>query len=385
MSLGTVTFFLITESDDAGLDVLRRIYDAIIRLATSSRGADARVFVTRSAWAVTFFFAPSPAPIQVVLSTYKSTADLLASFDVDAAACAFQLSRDAFVCTPRCRRALEHGVNIADSTRHSRTYFHRLEKYARRGFAVALPGFNVGLVSPVLTTGTYVLMKKHDLLLRIAHSADPGVSTLDVPAGGRTMTVRCRKQLATRVIGIKRLVVLSYSRHVREVEPPYLARSAPRLVSAQNLDEGVVLVKGDVRGEYFLLTGLCCSDDDQDSEEGSSDDGDSGNYSMSPTAKAVALFESCLKQQMMQADGPRSTDDSWCEGGAMTRIHKSMTGSGAAAKSFANHHTWSRLMHNEKLSFVYDVVDPNKRSFEESLNFVLNAGQKKPARTYERR
>ena len=132
---------------------------------------------------------------------------------------------------------MEHGVNIVDSTRHSRTYFHRLEKYARRGFAVALPGFNVGLVSLALTTGTFVLMKKHDLLLRIAHSADPGVSTLDVPAGGRTMTVRCKKQLATRVTGIKRLVVLSYSRHAREVEPPYLARSAPRLVSAQNLGE----------------------------------------------------------------------------------------------------------------------------------------------------
>ena len=31
-------------------------------------------------------------------------------------------------------------------------------------------------------------------------------------------------------------------------------------------------------------------------------------------------------------------------------------------------------MNNEKLSFVYDLVDPNTRSFE-SLNFVLNAGQ----------
>ena len=59
----------------------------------------------------------------------------------------------------------------------------------------------------------------------------------------------------------------------------------------------------------------------------------------------------------------------------MTRIHRSMTGSGAAAKNYANRHTYSRLMLNERLSFVYDLVHPNKRSFE-SLNFVLNAGQK---------
>ena len=58
----------------------------------------------------------------------------------------------------------------------------------------------------------------------------------------------------------------------------------------------------------------------------------------------------------------------------MTRIQKSMHGSGAAAKSFANNHTYSRLLLSEKLSFVYDLVCP-KRSFE-SLTYVLDAARK---------
>ena len=96
--------------------------------------------------------------------------------------------------------------------------------------------------------------------------------------------------------------------------------------------------------------------------------------SLSPTARAVSLFEACLKEQMLRPDGPRSEDDSWCQGGAMRRIQGSMSRSGAAAKSFASHHTYSRLSMNEKLSFVYDLVAP-QRPFE-SLTFVLNAAQK---------
>ena len=58
----------------------------------------------------------------------------------------------------------------------------------------------------------------------------------------------------------------------------------------------------------------------------------------------------------------------------MTRIQRSLSGSGASAKSYANSHLYSRLLLNEKLTFVYDLVD-TKRNFE-SLNFVLNAAQK---------
>ena len=96
---------------------------------------------------------------------------------------------------------------------------------------------------------------------------------------------------------------------------------------------------------------------------------------MTPTAKAIALFEACLKAQMQLPDeGARGEEDAWCEGGVMRRMQKLMLGSGTAAKSFANSHAYARLSANEKSLFVYDLVDTT-RAFS-SLNWVLNAGRK---------
>ena len=245
---------------------------------------------------------------------------------------------------------------------------------------MGLPGLNPSLLAPSLVEGTYRMMEQHDLLLKLEASGDPGCSVVEVPSGSKTVTVRCRKQLATKIAGIARLVVRTYAKDVRQVESPYLARAGPKLICAQNVDNGVTLLKGDVRGQYWLLTGVACTDEDTPSEGASSDEDDgSENYSLSPTARAVSLFEACLKEQMLYPDGPRSEDDSWCQGGAMRKIQGSMSRSGAAAKSFASHHTYSRLSMNEKLSFVYDLVAP-QRPFD-SLTFVLNAAQR-PLRSH---
>src|SRR5690349_21727612 len=52
---------------------------------------------------------------------------------------------------PRAQRAINKGYNLVDMSRRSLTYETRLFKYSKRGFAVAIPGFEKDRVDPRLT------------------------------------------------------------------------------------------------------------------------------------------------------------------------------------------------------------------------------------------
>lgn len=54
------------------------------------------------------------------------------------------------ICCSRAIRALNGGYNLIDLSRRSYTYETRLLKYARRGFAVAVPGLRKDDISPKL-------------------------------------------------------------------------------------------------------------------------------------------------------------------------------------------------------------------------------------------
>lgn len=95
---------------------------------------------------------------QIVLRIYKSPAEVLMGFDIDSCAVGFDGERVWcggrcwFVCStarrstrvrralPRAQRAVTQRINVVDLTRRSLTYEVRLYKYAKRGFAVAIPG-----------------------------------------------------------------------------------------------------------------------------------------------------------------------------------------------------------------------------------------------------
>jgi len=47
---------------------------------------------------------------------------------------------------PRCARALKLQFNLVDLSRRSRSYEHRLYKYSKRGFAVAIPGLDMSKI-----------------------------------------------------------------------------------------------------------------------------------------------------------------------------------------------------------------------------------------------
>lgn len=76
--------------------------------------------------------------VQIVLRLYKSPAEILMGFDVDCCALGFD-GTDVWAL-PRAARALSKRYNLVDMTRRSLTYETRLYKYAKRGFAVAVPG-----------------------------------------------------------------------------------------------------------------------------------------------------------------------------------------------------------------------------------------------------
>ena len=97
------------------------------------------ILVVRTKYAVTFY-GYHIRPIQVVLRIYKSPAEVILGFDIDCACIGYDGNQ--VWASPRCIRSLTHQVNLVDVDRQSTTYEYRLYKYSRRGFSVAIPGFN---------------------------------------------------------------------------------------------------------------------------------------------------------------------------------------------------------------------------------------------------
>jgi len=74
------------------------------------------------------------------LRLYKSPAEILMGFDIDCCSVGFDGVR--VWANPRCARALKMQYNLVDLTRRSPSYEVRLFKYSKRGFSVAVPGFD---------------------------------------------------------------------------------------------------------------------------------------------------------------------------------------------------------------------------------------------------
>ena len=130
-------------------------------------------------------------PVQIILSLYANVTQLLCSFDIDSCCFAYQSGR--VVCTARGLRALRHGVNVWDSQREGAAYSHRMEKWDKRGFTIALPGLVKERVSRHVRDGNY-----YELTCGMLLKADrPNVVAMQ-PAGPReevrkkdTLVQRC--------------------------------------------------------------------------------------------------------------------------------------------------------------------------------------------------
>ena len=149
-------------------DALRTIYTAIHEKHVQKYGQKAKLCITRSRNAVTLHRCGSPKPpVQLITFTCRSTADLLLRFDVDCCAIAWEPQRGRVVATKRAQHAIKTQVNVANSAFETSGYTIRLEKYARRGFALFVPGLDLSLVCPDVINGSYVFFEDIEMLFSV--------------------------------------------------------------------------------------------------------------------------------------------------------------------------------------------------------------------------
>uniref|UniRef100_A0A6B2KWG6 Poly [ADP-ribose] polymerase n=1 Tax=Arcella intermedia TaxID=1963864 RepID=A0A6B2KWG6_9EUKA len=104
--------------------------------------------IIRSRNAVTIVGQYPIRHIQIILRIYKSPSEILMGFDIDC--CCVGYDGETVWALPRAARAIANKFNMVDLSRRSLTYESRLYKYAKRGFAVAVPGLMRHLINPEL-------------------------------------------------------------------------------------------------------------------------------------------------------------------------------------------------------------------------------------------
>lgn len=104
--------------------------------------------VIRTSRAVTILNSYPYRHVQIILRLYRSPAEVLLGFDIDACTFGFD-GRDVWAME-RGRRALNKRYNLVNKSRRSMIYEQRLFKYSKRGFAVAVPNLDKSKVDPAL-------------------------------------------------------------------------------------------------------------------------------------------------------------------------------------------------------------------------------------------
>lgn len=103
-----------------------------------NNGAD---IVMRSSQAITVLGKGAHRDVQLVFRLYSCPEEVVMGFDIDCASVYYDFAREKVFVTQRALLALNTRTNVLNQTRRSTTYAHRLTKYARRGFAICVPGF----------------------------------------------------------------------------------------------------------------------------------------------------------------------------------------------------------------------------------------------------
>ena len=119
-------------------DIYETVCDSLIG------GEDVICF--RSQHAVTIISKFPYRHIQIILRLYKSPAEILMGFDVDACAIGFD-GEDVYM-TPRAHHAITKKMNTVDMTRRSPSYEMRLAKYCQRGYSILIPSLDERRIDP---------------------------------------------------------------------------------------------------------------------------------------------------------------------------------------------------------------------------------------------
>ena len=316
-----------------------------------------------------------------MLNVVENVTELLRQFDLDCAAVAFEPATGKTYMSPRAKRAFESGCVVLDSRFNSPTYAERLFKYANRGFAVAVPGLDIHLISSNIAKDNYVFVHDKNILLRIDKIGSYGSNVTNVQFDGRRSRlayVRCDE--ASKVVGLRKLVVMdrcAANGNVRTVSLPTLRECKKcRLLTvepASNTDSPLLLHTG-VPRKYHLLWGVTLPNDDMDclSDVDINDvyaeaTEDVSGYACTPLARAYDLFAHLLEGQLLEEDPSRS--------GIVARLSGRMQQqNGEVAASMCRRHYDRMLtMKGCPVGFAWDFRNANVDGFD-SLKSIFDAG-----------
>jgi hypothetical protein len=387
----------LTDTDKGDLDIfltlpapeaeqaLRKVFAVVqANQATFARSEQSRLLITRSNAAFTIYricggkVELELPPVQVILNTFTCVADILVGFDVDVCGFAWVAAEERVACTPRALAALRYGVNIADSQFDGLGYCRRLEKYAGRGWAVAVPGFDAARLRPELLRGNYVFLKSHDLLLRVQPRAvgRQGLSIDTLQANGRgqlfnrtSHITASAVQSGTSVRGFERLIVLDGGIAQNAFVPSVrFCEKHSRIDALPARTTGACVPLVCENGHYALLWGADVGNSD------SEDDDDTSGMSETPRASVYGLLEKhfAMGLQSCTDETPRDCDAMY-PGGAMQKCKSSLRGSKMSGISHLRATLISRLATSKKLLYVYDFCTCHTEF--DNLRFVLDAAR----------
>jgi hypothetical protein len=134
-----IDLFLVGLSSEEAQDKIRHVH-SILSAAWGATPDNNKLLVVRTESAITFIGGWPRRHVQIILRLYRSVAEVLLGFDIDACCVAFNGTQ--VLGLPRVERALTKCINVVDPSRRSTTYEARLYKYALRGFAVVVPSFD---------------------------------------------------------------------------------------------------------------------------------------------------------------------------------------------------------------------------------------------------
>ncbi len=180
-------------------------------------------------------------------------------------------------------------------------YCYRLHKYARRGFAIALPGLQKDNINPALLDGDYVYHRDYDLLLKVLDTTPPRKNNeATVNFSHRTSTLSYNlRQKAHVVTGLPRLLVLdAYPERSRikfACAPKTHRCSSCHVLRVEEATTSgtVVMTSGGSPGNYFLLWGAIIPNGSDSEADADADDcetyvDDLAGYQCTPLAVCIA-------------------------------------------------------------------------------------------------
>ena len=184
----------------------------------------------------------------------------------------------------------------------------------------------------------------------LSNDAKPGLSLVQLPKKQKMMDVYCRTLRCKRESGIRRMTALSFAKNIREVDSPSVRLSNGDTIVAHNTNDGFFVFRSEHdsnRYEAFApLSTLSDSDSDKDSEA-DSDLNSEPTYSVTPLARAILLFQTCLNEQKARLDSEKCTEndsEDWVNGGVAHRsTAKFMHVDPVTAKRCIDHQIHSEL------------------------------------------